>query len=338
MDWLWLTTLQGWFTGQRVENLLIAFGATIAGAIAGAMAAERIAAAKVRRSELLQEIKNTNAAIHLAMNVANQFLLVKGDYVKPLVDRFRVQQRAAHEFQRARDLGQVLEGVGIDLGLVDLSTLTVPEVRVHKLEAIVLEKLTAGAKIQLRTLALTQHLEIVRRLMSDRDSVIEEMREMPEAQRPAHLLGLRMANGQVDMRFNHLTEDLATEVDNCIHFSLRLCGELMEHGAKRLRTASRRERKKAATPRDALHRSEDARGPVGSPSPAGSAGRPCLPCASAGLDAFWKLGGHHFPAVELSAINYEGPVANRVQRPSLLARRVLVGRHCRQHHDVVLFD
>ena len=56
------------------------------------------------------------------------------------------------------------------------------------------------------------------------------------------------------------------------------------------------------------------------------------------LDSFRKLGDHHLPAVEPTAVDDESSVANRVNSAPLLARGVHMGRYCLQHDNVVLVD
>ncbi len=56
------------------------------------------------------------------------------------------------------------------------------------------------------------------------------------------------------------------------------------------------------------------------------------------LNSWRKLGGHHLPSVEATAVDDESPVANRVNRALLLTRGIHIGRNRLQHDNVALIN
>jgi len=99
--------VRDWFTWQSVKDFFnsafftSALGA-LAGAWAGAIAAQKITKRDKHTDELAAKIRDTNAALAIVFSMVNSFLGLKKQHVKELVERHReeTEKIKTHDLRR----------------------------------------------------------------------------------------------------------------------------------------------------------------------------------------------------------------------------------------------
>jgi hypothetical protein len=209
------------------------FGA-LAGAWGGARAAQRIAERARRREFLLQEVRNSNAAIEFAYSVCNAALSLKQQHVRDLKATYDAQRRAVHEHDAALRAGRLPRGTPLELGALDLGFLDVVRVRTDRLESLVLEDLSVTGKPRPLVSVLLQSVESLNHSIEFRNELINEMKQlnMTTEQRVPIIFGLPLAGGSVDERYRASVEHISRGTNDCIYFSASLMRELHRHAER----------------------------------------------------------------------------------------------------------
>src|SRR5258706_15829479 len=93
------------------------------GALAGDWIAQHIAARDVRRAALINEVRDTNAAVNVAYTIFNAIYSVKRQHIERLKHEYD-SSRIAHKQHRHRiEIGEIAATTPFDLK-ADLQTLT----------------------------------------------------------------------------------------------------------------------------------------------------------------------------------------------------------------------
>lgn len=209
------------FVNSNVFTVTVsAFMAAWAGAAGAQATAERTRA----RAEQLQEIRNLNAAVVLASSVADWGLSLKTQHLQGLQEGFAKLKADYEAYQAA-----VKErGSGTFTFKPDLTTLgtTVPSMDV--LRSLVMEKTTPGS----RGLKLVGRLSGASVQLYDcievRNKLIAEIkrRNLNAEALLQVCLGLRSADGEIDMRFAQTLEAMVHLCESVIFFAVTLCDDL----------------------------------------------------------------------------------------------------------------
>lgn len=214
----------------------------LAGAFAGAWAAQRIAERAKEREQLLQEVKNANAAIELAHDVCNTFLNAKSQCTVPVRTRYEKQRKALHKHIEKRKKGDIPANQRFNVGDVDMRFFPPLGARVEQLVEFVLERVSVSGRPRPLVKTLARSVEQFDHLMTVRNGQIEHVKSLP----PMHaseeaaffMFGLPSAGG-VDTAYGDVIVGLDEVADDCIFFSTLLIADLGRHG-KRARKIFRR--------------------------------------------------------------------------------------------------
>ena len=96
------------FQWQNISAILNSnFTAALAGAFAGAMAAQRIGDRSKQRDILLREIRSTNAAIVVSLTICNAGLALKKQFIKDIHETYTTKKKELEEFQKQRMAGLI---------------------------------------------------------------------------------------------------------------------------------------------------------------------------------------------------------------------------------------
>jgi hypothetical protein len=227
------------------SNFVTSIVGALAGAFFGAWGAQKIAAKSKRRDDLLNEIRNTNAAIMVAFTVTNLSLALKKQQVKPLKDMFDQQQLAFAIASTQRRL------FGRDHPVVihfDLRTITPPEFPIVVLQHQVFEKLSVSGRPLALMALLNQSVKVLETSIIRRNELVTNFEQRNERDSAALLpeyLGLPQTRGKINQNYPDFVQAVYATTDDVIFFSLLLGKDLVAHGDK-LSTAFSREFGKGA--------------------------------------------------------------------------------------------
>lgn len=244
LDWLW------WFGNTSFGAAMVAGGlASLAGALGGALAADRIAAKRRVREQLLQEINQTNAAIELSHMICGAHLNLKEQHVRDAWEDYQAKKRKVHAHHEGLRNGTIAPGTVLDIGQLDLRTLDVIRAKVEPLQGLVLSGLSLRGRPRPLVAILGQTMESLNNSIVARNHMIAAMKasNAPLNEKVAFYFALPK-EGNLDETFASTMEAVHKQTDDCIYFSWRLCEDLTRHG-KRVRAQFVKRRLKGPVPR-----------------------------------------------------------------------------------------
>jgi hypothetical protein len=206
------------------------FLAALAGAFAGAVAADRIATRKTKQNELSNAVRDTNSAITLAGMIANTALALKGQHVLETHEDFVHEEVRFHEVQRRDQAGlPVAEGEFVlKADLAELPELLVP---IDGLSGLVFKDLKLDGRPVGLMLALQNAVNDLNLTVRKRNQLCDQFRAVPNAARLPLYLGLPMPGGR-DETFPHSVFHIYQLTNNVAFFAAKLCSDLTEHGER----------------------------------------------------------------------------------------------------------
>jgi hypothetical protein len=213
------------------SNFVTSIAGALAGAFFGAWGAQKIAARSKRRDDLLNEIRNTNAAIMLAFTVTDLSLSLKKQHVKPLKKIFEQQQLAYAIHLTQRTLG-VARPVAIHFDLGTITPITLP---MNILQHTVFEKISIGGRPLALMAILSQSAEILNASLKHRNELVTEFERRNVRNSAALLpeyLGLVQPPGKINQKYPDFVSAIFATTDDLIFFSLLMGKDLVAHGDK----------------------------------------------------------------------------------------------------------
>jgi hypothetical protein len=204
-----------------------------AGAYAGAWAAQRIAERSRELRELLAEIRNTNAAIMLAVTVWNGAYGLKKQHVKALHDGYKKQREELAEYERKRASATVHLGLGFSYhaNLMTLPPITLP---VHQLQTHVFEKVSVPGRPLIVVPTIAQTADMLVQSIEKRNELVGQFKKLGGSASPAfHALyfGLVDSSGNQNVEYPDTVEAISVLTDSLMYFTELLCKDLRAHGA-----------------------------------------------------------------------------------------------------------
>lgn len=227
-----------WLDWQTVKNAIgakelvsTAIGA-LAGAWGGAYAAQRIADSRQRRERLGREVKKCTELLELLHGIANSHINAKEQQVEGLRTQYRIQKGLMHWHQRRLDDGEVPPGTPIDIGQIDLRTLTLPAARVDAIERILMEELSISGRPRTLIGVLRGSVETLGVLSTRRNQWLLQFQAaaLSNYQKAVLLFGLPDNESHVDDTYGNLIEGIHRSVDECIMFAVMLGEDVRKHG------------------------------------------------------------------------------------------------------------
>jgi len=228
------------------------FTAALAGAFAGALAAQKISDRAKQRSELLQEIRGTNAAIAVCFTICNTGLSLKKQFIKDIYETYTAKKSELEEFQKRRAAGQQAPDLPFEFQ-ADFRTLNMPLVPTDILRKQIYESISVGNRPLGLVAAISGAIDSLDDTIQKRNTLIERFRELgPEgdAQLPAFYFGLPYGLGHVSTEYSDSIESLNNLTNDIIFFSELLIKDLMEHGdsiLKKYNKVSKSNKEKVST-------------------------------------------------------------------------------------------
>lgn len=211
--------------------IVLALVSSFAGAFAGALGAQRIAERAKRRDDLVREIRNTNAAIIMAVTTANGAIALKKQHVQPLHHHFTEQRRKAIEAiaQAAQGRGPTRNHVQADLQLFPS-----PEAPIDAIKDIVFHRISAYGRALALVAVLEQTVIGLKATLAMRERLVSDFASgnMPEEEFYVRYLGLTDAGGSTRREYADAVEAISSYTDDMAFFSALLADDLIDHGTK----------------------------------------------------------------------------------------------------------
>lgn len=213
------------------STFFIAIAGAFAGAFAGAYIAQKIAENNKNRDELIKEIRNTNAAVILAMSICNSFIGLKRQQVKELKEKFDQLKARFLQFHAQRNNGQIGKEVAFEFE-ADLRSLSLLPLPMAVLQQQMFEKLSLSGRPLSLQLALVQTAHALNEFVDRRNRLIEGYKGSPHSPDKLASLyfGLRDQSGHINEEYPSCLNAIHSHTDDGIFFSLLLCDDLALHG------------------------------------------------------------------------------------------------------------
>ena len=215
------------------SNLAIAVIGGFAGAIGGALGAQRIVERSRKREERLKELRYTNAAIMVAHTICNAALALKKQHVQPMREGFLKAKADLEAFKAKRNAGQIAKDVEFHVQM-DMCTYPGPIVPIETLKHIAFQEISAVGRPLALVAVIEQSLIGLIAAIAKRDQLIQRFASgaIPEQLHASYYFGLPLQGGHVNQEFPDLVEAIYSYVDDLAFFSSLLCKDLMKHGTK----------------------------------------------------------------------------------------------------------
>lgn len=219
--------LAGWVGNFLQSNFITAF----AGATGGALGAAWIIRTSEKKKLLLEDIRNTNAAIMAAFSITNTYLTVLDQHIKGLKDNYDSQVRSLKEFKKNKEAGIVPSEQPFEY-VADFETFLPLQVPIEILKKILFEKISlTGRPLSLVT-ALSLCIDTLNEQLENRNGIILKCKEssLSYIELSNIYFGLPDENGHVDKNYPHSIEAVWRQIRDAIFFSKLLGEDLTKHG------------------------------------------------------------------------------------------------------------
>lgn len=215
------------------SNIAIAVIGGFAGAIGGALGAQRIVERSRKREERLKELRYTNAAIMVAHTICNAALALKKQHVQPMREAFLKSRAELDAFKEKRTAKQIAPDIEFRLQM-DLRTYPAPILPIETLKHVVFQELSAVGRPLALVAVIEQSLIGLTSAIAKRDQLIQKFAsgEFPENRHAHYYFGLPFPEGHVNQEYPDTAEAIYSYIDDLAFFGYQLCNDLMKHGAK----------------------------------------------------------------------------------------------------------
>ena len=230
--WAFLTwnSVEGFLNTNFTSSLL----AAAAGAVGGALAAQRIADRTKIRDDLRREVAQTYGAIALCAGIVGDYFNLKEQFVRDLYQRYTAQRTTAFAYIKGLNDGTIPPGTPLDVSIADLRRHEPVSVPIARLERYLIDDLSVSARPRMLVLKLAQSVEGLNTSFSKRNAMVETLiaSSEPLAVKARFLFSLPQTD-RIDEQFASNVDALYRQTDDCIQFGLMLYADLFRHGARK---------------------------------------------------------------------------------------------------------
>jgi len=205
----------------------------LAGAYAGAKAAQIIAERGKQSDLLIAEFRNTNSALMLAVSICNISIAFKKQHSLPLLTEFNQLEQSFRQFHAQREADEIPPEQPFRFS-ANFRSVPTPVIPLRALENVVFDRLSAVGRPLSLVAELSAQISGLAATIALRANYIPTISEkIPNNPGEAIALyfGLPMQNS-VDTRYKDAMEALLEQSDYLIFFSQLLCNDLTEHGVE----------------------------------------------------------------------------------------------------------
>jgi hypothetical protein len=215
------------------------FTTALAGAAAGAYAAQWIVGRRDRKRRLIEEIRAANIAIMMAFEIVNTFCALKAQHVRRLKQTFDAQRK---ELDAVRVKSRTSSApVAFELK-ADFEALQIPQLPTALMQTLLFEKISIAARPLSLFMTLGRSIDGFADAVRQRQGVIDWCKQHAplgdDVLIPLYF-GLPNGRGQEDRTYPDSVEAIAGYADDCIFFSKNLMEDLVAHGKRMARRYGR---------------------------------------------------------------------------------------------------
>jgi hypothetical protein len=221
----------GYASGAAMWDFLNSnFSAAFFGAVAGGGVTYWFGVRNEHRSELLDEIRSTDAARALAFNVIERTIQLNDQNVRTMVGNFRLQRSSLEAHRNDVRSGRLQPDAGMRIPM-EFRRLDTFIVAAERLEAVVLEQISIrGRRAQLAVTVMQVWVSLNEsiRQMTEHLKLLSEW-EAADADKAYRFYGLPYQGTNVDQMLVDLIDAIGRQTDDLAWFSRRLLRELEDH-------------------------------------------------------------------------------------------------------------
>ena len=211
---------------------VISLAGAALGAFAGAYGGQRIVERGKLRGELLQEIRNTNAATMLAFTICNAAIGVKGQHVKNLTENFERDRTAAIAFLAKTKEGKRRPDEIFEFR-ADFRTLPSLDGPIGLLQWQVYDKISITGRPLAAVSVLATTIADLNSIIEHRNRLIASYRATSAETSTAAIMplyfGLPLPGGHLDETYPDLMAAIRSKTDDAIFFSKLVGLDLFTH-------------------------------------------------------------------------------------------------------------
>lgn len=235
----------------RALNSPFAIGllSALAGAFAGALGAQRIAERSKSKADLLKELRNTNAAITLAVTICNAALALKKQHVTPMSAEYAKQKQDA---LAAMDVAARGEGPSFYHLTADLKLFPVPETPIDSIKSILFNNISVHGRALALLVVLDQSIAGLKDAFLLRKDLAAQLHAIDKDDLAFYelYLGLKTTAGHTNELYPDTVGAIVSYTDDIAFFAALLTDDLIKHGQKihqKLKTAFKTSSPKVST-------------------------------------------------------------------------------------------
>lgn len=215
---------------------------TLVAAFAGTYGAYLIIERNKKKTDMLQELRNTNSAISVSFEICNSLISLKDQHVLRLGQNYDRTRKNFHNFNANHQKGDLKKGKILEIH-ADFESLDPIHVPSDVLSKQVFEKISANARIHILTNTLMRTIDSLNKSISRRNEIIDNWKMKMNNDTSKffqYYFGLPNSNGHVDQTYPDTVSAILSLTDDSIFFSRLLCEDLGKHGEKLKRTLGKK--------------------------------------------------------------------------------------------------
>lgn len=230
--------LTEWLAWPAVKDIVVAFIGSAAGAVGGAFGAQWISDRAKVRDVVRKDVVRTNLAIELLHLHMTRFLNLKEQFTVPLMQEYQAARTIVVAFEQGRANGTIPPGTPPpQLPAMNMYSMYPQEVRIERLERVVMDDLTVTGRARALVMILGQSINALDSLLKDRERLLNGLRTATgggplQRQHVLFIFGLPRDGGSTDAHFKTNVEGIESANNECIHFIWLLYKDLRAHGQR----------------------------------------------------------------------------------------------------------
>lgn len=214
------------------SNFFTSLVGSLAGALGGAVAAQRIIEKSTQRKEDLAELRSTGPAITLTFVVCNAVIVLRkqlvatryANYMKDKADFVEAEKRRAAGTPPIATPNPIL----FDLKLFELDSLPLDQIK-----DLVFNKLSLSPRAQCLVTTLQSEHSGLQTALTNRKVIVESFKSLPDNDLPYHYFGIKHpTTGSTHEEYSDSLEMINNYATHITFYSHLLCTDLEEYGRR----------------------------------------------------------------------------------------------------------
>lgn len=225
-----LASLADFFGTVFNSGFAVAAVGALAGAAAGALGAQRVIERTKRRRELLDEIRDANAAIMISFSITNTTLRFKHQLIGPMCSRFNKDREAFQSFLASKSSGERQGNAPFSFE-AELNAFMCPALPMDTLKNLVYHRVNSYGK-PLELMAQVENAAAgLAHSIAKRDNLAETIKlESNDEAWAYRYFGIRNPEGNTHREYADLVAVIDEYASDLLWFSNELSSELVKYG------------------------------------------------------------------------------------------------------------